>query len=77
MKKLLESKLQTPIVLIEGDTTPYWNKYVAQPSFKNKKVVAFGKEPLSVLEEAKALGFKDPVIFYFGDIDLTSIRRSF
>jgi hypothetical protein len=42
----------------------YSGKYVAMRSFKNKKVIASGTDPLRVYGRAKKLGAKEPVILY-------------
>ena len=46
------------------DADKYPGKYVATRSFRNKKVISFGTDPLKVYEKAKKLGVKEPVIIY-------------
>ena len=46
------------------DADKYTGKYVATRSFKNKKVISFGTDPLRVYEKAKKLGVREPVILY-------------
>ncbi|MBM4135624.1 MAG: succinyl-CoA synthetase subunit alpha [Nitrospira sp.] len=59
------------ILIKDGDK--YGGKYVATKSFKNKKVISFGTDPLKVFEEAKKKGAKDPVIFYVPEKDTVHI----
>ncbi len=42
----------------------YTGKYVATRSFRNKKVISFGTDPLKVYAKAKKLGAREPVILY-------------
>ena len=47
----------------------YSGKYVATRSFKNKKVIASGTDPLKVYERAKKLGVREPVLLYVPEKD--------
>jgi hypothetical protein len=42
---------------------------VATRSFKNKKVIASGTDPLEVYERAKKLGVREPVLLYVPEKD--------
>ena len=46
------------------DSEKYGGKYVATKSFKDRKVVSYGSEPVKVFNEAKEKGVKEPVVFY-------------
>jgi len=46
------------------DKKKYGGKYVATKSFTSKKVVAFGKDPEKVYEDAIKQGILEPVINY-------------
>jgi hypothetical protein len=59
------------ILVKDGDK--YGGKYVATKSFKDKKVISFGKNPSKVFEKAKKKGVKDPVIFYVPEKDMVHI----
>jgi hypothetical protein len=50
--------------LIQGDASRYYKKYVAEPSFSDRRVVAFGKNPIKVIKKARQRGYEHPVIFY-------------
>lgn len=39
-------------------------KFIATASFTNKTVVAYGKDPVAVMKEAKKRGYKNPVIVF-------------
>jgi hypothetical protein len=62
-----------PFCLIEGDASRYYNKYVAEPSFSDKKVVAFGEDPTEVFKEARQKGYRHPVMFYVPHPDVNLI----
>jgi len=47
----------------------YSGKYVATRSFKNKKVIACGADPLKVYERAKRLGVRESVLLYVPEKD--------
>ena len=47
----------------------YSGKYVAMRSLKNKKVIAWGTDPLKVYEQAKKLGVREPVLLYVPEKD--------
>jgi len=42
----------------------YSGKYVATRSFKDKKVVTYGQNPIVVLKRAVKKGAANPVVFY-------------
>jgi len=52
-----------------GNENKYSGKYVATRSFKNKKVIAWGADPLKVYERAKRLGVREPVLLYVPEKD--------
>ena len=51
-------------VALVSNQKRYSGKYVATRSFKNKKVIACGTDPLKVYERAKRLGVREPVLLY-------------
>jgi len=59
--------------LIQGDASKYHDKYVALAGFNSKKVIAYGKDPRKVIEKARKKGFKEPVIVYVPDPNITYI----
>ncbi len=59
------------ILVKDGDK--YSGQYVATKSFKDNKVISFGKDPSKVLEDARKKGAKDPVIFYVPEKDMIHI----
>lgn len=61
------------IPLIEGDVSEYFEKYVAVSSFNSRKVVAYGKNPAKVIEDARRKGHKTPVIIYVPNPDIDYI----
>jgi hypothetical protein len=62
-----------PLCLIEGDASRYYNKYVAEPSFSDKRVVAFSEDPNKVIQEARQKGYGHPVVFYVPNPDAVLI----
>ena len=44
------------------DKKKYGGKYIATKSFTSQKIIAFGKDIVTVYEEAKKNGADDPVI---------------
>ena len=42
----------------------YEGKFVALPSFNDRKVVASGKDPFRVAAEAEKLGYKSPLVLF-------------
>jgi hypothetical protein len=42
----------------------YQGKYVATKSFNNNKIIASGKDPIKVRQEAIKSGAKSPVVVY-------------
>jgi len=55
------------------DGEKYSGKYVATRSFKDKKVLSSGNDPMKVFNMAKKKGAKDPVIFYVPEKDMVHI----
>ncbi len=51
-------------LVLVNDADKYSGKYVATRSFKNKRVISSGTDPLKVYNRAKRLGAKEPVIVY-------------
>jgi len=50
-------------------TTDEFNgRYVAMKSFVNNTIVGVGDNPEEALKDAKAKGFKDPVLLYIPDM---------
>jgi hypothetical protein len=64
MSKELSDKTAGAVTLIQGDASRYYEKYVAFPSFSSREVVAFGEDPVKVMEEARSKGHKGPVLLY-------------
>jgi hypothetical protein len=50
--------------VLVNDFQKFSGKYVATRSFTDKDVVASGKDPLKVMEDAKKKGIEDPVVFF-------------
>ncbi len=46
------------------DKKKYGGKYIATASFVSKKVIAYGKNPEKVYDDAVKQGIPDPVINY-------------
>jgi hypothetical protein len=46
------------------DAKKFGGQYVATRSFKNKKILCAGTDPVEVIQEAKKLGAKDPVLIF-------------
>lgn len=42
----------------------YAGKYVTTKSFKDKKVLSAGTDPVKVVREAREMGVPDPVLIY-------------
>lgn len=55
------------------DGEKYGGLYVATKSFKNKKVICSGNDPVKVFEDATRKGAKDPVVFYVPCKDMVHI----
>lgn len=55
------------INLIENFDKKYIGKYVITPSFQDRHVVAYDKNPLKALEKAREKGYEHPVIVYIND----------
>jgi len=54
-------------------TDEYNGRYVAMKSFVNNTIVGVGDNPEEALKDAKAKGFKDPVLLYIPEKDLVHI----
>ncbi len=48
----------------EVDRKKYGGKYIATASFESDEIIASGKDPSKVYEEAKEKGISEPVINY-------------
>jgi hypothetical protein len=73
------NKTKTLQILIGDDTSKYHEKYVTLKKWVNnesKDVIAFGENPLKVLQEAKDKGYKSPIMFYVPNPNKTSIYSS-
>jgi len=53
-----------PAKALVKDGRKYGGKYVATRSFKSKKVLCAGTDPVKVVREAKEMGAKDPVLVF-------------
>ncbi len=53
-----------PARMLVKDGRKYSGKYVATKSFKDKKILCAGTNPVKVVQEAKRLGAKDPVLIF-------------
>jgi len=53
-----------PAKVMVKDGRKYGGKYIATRSFKNKKVLCAGTDPVKVIREAKEMGAKDPVLVF-------------
>jgi len=51
----------------------YIGKYVAIVSFNDRKIIASGKDPITVCEKAEQKGFADPLIIYVQPHDVVNI----
>jgi hypothetical protein len=54
-------------------TDEYNGRYVAMKSFVNNTIVGVGDNPEEALKDAKAKGFKDPVLLYIPEKDIVHI----
>ncbi len=50
--------------MLVKDGKKYGGKYVATRSFKATKILCAGTDPVKVVQEAKKLGAKDPVLIF-------------
>jgi hypothetical protein len=50
--------------MLVNDAKKYGGKYVATRSFKNKKILCAGTDPVKVVQGTKRLGAKDPVLIF-------------
>jgi hypothetical protein len=53
-----------PAKVLVKDGRKYGGKYVATRSFKSKKVLCAGTDPVKVIREAKEMGARDPVLIF-------------
>lgn len=53
-----------PRNVLVKNSDKYQGKYVATRSFKDRKAVCSGRNPVKVLSCAKEKGIRDPVVFY-------------
>lgn len=63
--------------IIDEYDSKYDGKFVAMPNFNDGRVVAFGEDPIKVIEEAKTLGHNNPVIFFCKDPKINYITSIF
>jgi hypothetical protein len=54
-------------------TDKFNGRYVAMKSFVNNTIVGVGDNPEEALKDAKAKGFKDPVLLYIPEKDIVHI----
>lgn len=59
--------------ILINTTEEYGGQYVATKSFKDRDVIAHGKDPIRVTSDAKKGGIKDPVVFYVPKGDVVQI----
>ena len=62
-----------PTHALVANSERYSGNYVAKRSFKDKRVVSFGPDPVQVYEEAKQKGVRDPVVFFLPEKGVTQI----
>jgi hypothetical protein len=62
-----------PEMMLVKDGDKYVGKYVATRSFKDKTVLCAGTNPVEVVQEAKKMGIKDPVLVYIPKKGMTHI----
>lgn len=60
-------------VVLVNNCEQYSGQYVATKSFLDKDVIAHGSNPSKVLQAAKKLGIKLPVVFYIPENDVVHI----
>lgn len=58
-------------VLVESDE--YSGKYVAQPDFDKREVIASNVDPEKAYDEAVSKGYEHPVVFYVPEKGATYI----
>jgi len=54
--------MRTNILIDDGEK--YGGKYIAIKSFKDRKVITYGKDAAKVYDEALKKGIKIPVVFF-------------
>ncbi|MBN2421266.1 hypothetical protein JXB27_03235 [Candidatus Woesearchaeota archaeon] len=50
--------------LVEGLEKVHYGKYVVVPSFSDRHVIAYDKNPLRALKKAEKAGYEEPVLIY-------------
>ena len=55
----------------------YNDKYVAFECFGSKNVVAYDDDPVEAMEKARSKGFKNPVIMYIPDENISELYEIF
>ena len=51
--------------LLKGeDPSKFYNKWIAQSSDNDKKIICYGDDMLGVMKEAKSKGYVNPVLHY-------------
>ena len=61
-----------PMILVE-DGEKYCGEYVVTSSFRGKKVITHGEDPVKVYNTAKIKGIKEPVLIYIPQKDMIHI----
>lgn len=51
----------------------YSGRFVAIPSFKEKRVIAYGKKPADVYKTSEKRGVKSPVVFFIPEKDTSGL----
>lgn len=60
----LEKRVKPVVIKV---SEKHLEKYVAFADFNNKKIIAYGKDPGKVIEEARKKGYQEPVLMYIRD----------
>jgi len=73
LEESVRERNREPINLLPGeDNKKYYGKYVAITSFNDKKVIAYGGDPIKVGKKAHKKA-KEPVIFFVPDPSVRQI----
>ncbi len=72
MPTFSEGKAMRSISLVK-DPKKYSGKYVATKTFRDKRVISSGSDPVKVFNDAKKQGVEEPVIFYVPKKDMAYI----
>ena len=60
----MKGEIEMPSNIVINNSSQYQGKYVATRSFKNKKVICSGKDPLKVYNKAIKIGASNPVVTF-------------